>query len=138
MSPRARTEQQRKARSLRRAKWSVRVLTAACVLVALGIGAFQLGNTGLATFLDRPAGVGATPDEEPQATAPKQREPQRNHPDTRRDTQPPETQPAPAPDDGRPPPPARGERGRPRFPDGRRGPRGRDGPQDQRFSNTNR
>jgi hypothetical protein len=58
---RARPEKQQLVRGRRRARVTMRILTSVCALAALGIGATELATNGLATFLDRPAGVGATP-----------------------------------------------------------------------------
>ena len=54
-------EFQERKRRRRRAKRLMQTLTAICVLTAAGIGASQLQRGGLGSFLDRPAGVGATP-----------------------------------------------------------------------------
>jgi hypothetical protein len=65
VGPRARSEKQHQARGRRRAKWTVRALTAVCALAAIGVGVSQLTTEGFQAFVDRPAGVGATPDDQP-------------------------------------------------------------------------
>jgi hypothetical protein len=44
-----------------RARKAMFALAASCSLVAIGIGGFELATEGWSTFVDRPAGVGATP-----------------------------------------------------------------------------
>ncbi len=50
----------------RRARRVMQAMTLACVLAAAGIGAGELYSGGWQSFLERPAGVGATPPD-PQA-----------------------------------------------------------------------
>lgn len=70
MTAPARPTKQQKKRGRRRAWMSMRLLTGLCVVAALGIGATQLASNGLATFVNRPEGVGATPDAEAEQAAP--------------------------------------------------------------------
>jgi len=67
MNPRVRPEKQQLVRGRRRARITMRTLTILCAAAGLGIGAFQLVSNGFGTFVDRPAGVGATPDDAPAA-----------------------------------------------------------------------
>ena len=52
--------QQAKVRR-RRARRIMRAVTVVCILAAAAIGAEQVYSGGTQPFLDRPAGVGATP-----------------------------------------------------------------------------
>jgi hypothetical protein len=61
MAVKARSEKQQQARGRRRARATMRIVTAMCAVAALGIGATELSSTGLDTFVARPEGVGATP-----------------------------------------------------------------------------
>lgn len=45
----------------RSARRVMRIVTVVCILAAAGVGADQFATGGLHSFLDRPAGVGATP-----------------------------------------------------------------------------
>jgi len=60
-NPGPKRSRRRENLSRRRAWLTMRVLTAACVVAGLAIGASQLASGGLQAFLSRPPGVGATP-----------------------------------------------------------------------------
>src|SRR3954468_3915979 len=60
MTPRSRPENQQESRDRRRARWTMRILTGICVLIALSIGVTQLASKGFQAFVDRPPGVGAS------------------------------------------------------------------------------
>ncbi len=51
-------------RRRRRAHRLMQVMSVLCALVALGLGGYQLHSEGLVAFLDRPPGVGATPQQD--------------------------------------------------------------------------
>ena len=112
MTPRARPDQQQHARSRRRARWTMRLVTGMCVLLGLTLGATQLMSNGFGTFVDRPAGVGASEgqegDEAANQVAQAARQPQadlNNQPDAPRE-RPPLNDDGfrPPRDDGGPPP----------------------------------
>lgn len=64
MAPRTDPEYLATKRRRKRAFRSMQALTGLCVVVALGLGGYQLHSEGLSGFLDRPPGIGATPQDD--------------------------------------------------------------------------
>ena len=67
MAHRERGAYEKVKRARVRARRAVFALAAVCGLTAIGIGGVEVASEGWNAFLDRPAGVGATPPQ--QATA---------------------------------------------------------------------